>query len=279
MYSRNDSRNRLILFFFVVVSILLITLYYRGQAKGVVDRSQRLIMTAVVPLQEGVNTLLSPLRRVKEYTLVVGRLTRENRPLKERSLQLKRQIARLRKHAVENRRLQRLAGFRQKFQQQTVAARVISRSPTGWQSLITIDVGESDGIRKDMPVVTDKGLVGRVIQVSTAAAFVQLLDDRRSGVSVEIARTGKTAIAEGSIDGTLRLRFVPADMDIREGDKLVASGVGGVYPRGLAVGTVAQVARTSYSLERKITVKPAETYTRLSEVIVITERRRTGPDR
>ena len=249
----------------------MIALIYRGPREGIISRSQRLVLAATAPLQKVVNAAASPFRRVSQYTIVIGDLTAENQRLKRDNVKLHQEINRLERYAGENKRLLRLAGFRQESQPNTVGARVISRSPTSWQSIVTVDVGSRDGVTENMAVVTDKGLVGRTVRVSGSAALVQLLDDRRSGAGVEIARTGATGVAEGAMDGRLRLRFLAADADVKVGDKLLTSGVGGVYPRGLVVGSVAEIAKTAYSLEKTINARPAVDYARLSEVLVVSE--------
>lgn len=271
MYSRNSGRNRTILFMAIIVAALLVALVYNGGREGVISRSQHLLLAAAAPLQKAANAIISPFKRVSQYTLVIGDLTNENRRLKQDNITLRREVDQLRRYEAENRRLQRLAGFRRAFQPKTVGARVISRSPTSWQSIVTIDVGSSARVGENMAVITDKGLVGRTVRSAGSAALVQLLDDRRSGVGVEITRTGATGIIEGSMEGRLKLRFLAADADVKVGDKLLTSGVGGVYPKGVAVGTVAAITKTPYSLEKNIDVRPAVDYARLSEVLVIND--------
>ncbi|MDP1809387.1 MAG: rod shape-determining protein MreC [Actinomycetota bacterium] len=271
MYSRNSGRNRTILFVAIIVAALSVALVYSGDREGVVSQSQHLLLAATAPLQKAVNVVISPFKRVSQYTLVIGNLTNENRRLKHDNIVLRQEVDHLKRYEAENRRLQRLAGFRRESQPKTVGARVISRSPTSWQSIVTIDVGSSAGVGENMAVITDKGLVGRTVRVAGSAALVQLLDDRRSGVGVEIARSGATGIIEGSMEGRLKLRFLAADADVKVGDKLLTSGVGGVYPRGIAVGAVAGIAKTAYSLEKNIDVRPAVDYARLSEVLVIND--------
>lgn len=272
MYSRNSGRKRTILFVLFIAAALPTALVYRGTRDGLLSRSQSLLLAATAPFQKAANAVAGPFKRVSQYTLLIGSLTEENRHLKRDNLELRQKVDRLKQYEIENRRLQRLAGFRRASQPKTVGARVISRSPTSWQSIVTIDVGSNAGISAGMAVVTDKGLVGRTVRVVRSAALVQLIDDRRSGVGIEIARTGATGIIEGSMSGRLKLRFLAADADVKIGDKLLTSGVGGVYPRGIAVGTVAGIAKTAYSLEKNIDVSPAVDYARLSEILVVNDR-------
>lgn len=273
MYTRNNGRTRIILSVLSVLASILIVLAYFGGRANFISRLQHMTLVVTAPLQKAVNAVTGSIGQLSQYTLIIGDLTKENRILKRDNIKLRQKINQLEHYSDENRRLLRLAGFRKKYQPETVGAHVISRSPLSWQSIVTIDIGSSAGVGENMAVITDKGLVGRTARAVGSATLVQLLDDRRSGVSVELARTGAIGIVEGLMDGRLRLRFMSADADVRVGDRLLTSGVGGVYPRGIAVGKVSEIAKTTYSLEKKISVRPAVDYARLSEVLVINEKR------
>lgn len=271
MYSRTSTRSRGLLVFLIVIAALVITLFYRGGA-GFIDGVQSVALTVAAPAQRAVAAITEPFTQVSNYSVRLSSVTIENRDLKEENSDLKKEVERLARHASENKRLRLLAGFREDFSLKTGAATILSRSPTSWQSIATIDAGSRDGIRKRRSVVTNKGLVGQVVGVTAGTAVIQMVDDRRSGVAVEVSRTGATGIVEGRLNGVVRLRFIADDADIKKGDKIVTSGVGGVHPRGIKVGTVAHIDETAYSLEKEIRLKPAVDYRRLSEVLVIMER-------
>jgi rod shape-determining protein MreC len=270
MYSRTGKRKRQTVVLLMVLAALLAAVYYRF-GDTVIDQSQRLVLAITSPIQKSVDAAVRPVRRAADYAFEITRTSSDNRRLKAENLSLAREVRQLKKHEAENRRLKRLAGLRSRSEFETVAARVIARSPSSWQSIVTIDVGRAGGVGKRMAVITDKGLVGQVLKESSSAALVQLVNDQRSGVGVEFSRTGATGIVEGSVDGRLKLRFIPDDADVKVGDKLVTSGAGGVYPRGIPVGSVAGVSQTVYSLEKQIELKPAVNYGRLSEVLIVVD--------
>lgn len=271
MYSRKTGRKRPVLAALIAMAILVITLYYRG-GETVISGSQDILFSVTATLQKGVAAAIRPFKRVRDYTLELGHMTGENRHLRSENRRLKGQVRRLQGFEAENRRLTRLAGFRSRSSYRTVAARIVSRSPTSWQSLMTLDIGRAGGIRKNMAVITDRGLAGKIVKVSTSASLAQLIDDRRSGVAVELSRTGSTGIVEGGVAKNLRLRFIAADADIKEGDRLITSGAGGVFPRGLNVGRVTAISRSVYSLEKLVDVKPAVDFKRLANVLIVTDK-------
>ena len=271
MYSRTSNRNRALLVLLIVLAAFIIMLFY-GSGAGFIEDAQRIALAVVAPVQRAVAAITDPFVQVSRYSVRLSTVTKENRDLNEDNSDLRKEVELLTRYASENRRLRSLAGFRDDFSLKTAAATVLSRSPTSWQSIATIDIGSRDGIRKRRSIVTDKGLVGQVVAVTAGTAVIQMVDDRRSGVAVEVSRTGATGIVEGRLSGALRLRFIADDADIKKGDKVVSSGVGGVHPRGIEVGTVEWIEETAYSLEKEIRLKPAVKYRRLSEVLVILER-------
>ncbi len=271
MYSRTSNRSRALLVFLIILAALIVTLFYGGGA-GFIDGAQSIALAVVAPAQRGVAAVTDPFSQVSHYSVRLSTVTKENRDLNEENSDLKKEVERLAGYASENRRLRSLAGFRTDFSLKTAAATILSRSPTSWQSIATIDAGSRDGIKRRRSIVTDKGLVGQVVAVTAGTAVIQMVDDRRSGVAVEVSRTGATGIVEGRLNGLLRLRFIADDADIKKGDRVVTSGVGGVHPRGIKVGTVERIEETAYSLEKVIRLRPAVDYRRLSEVLVIMER-------
>lgn len=269
MRQKTNGRSRPLLILLIFLSILIASAYYRGGA-GVIVGSQRIVLAVTSPVQKAATNILIPFRQVSGYTVRLSRTSADNRRLKAKNAELEKEVAQLEQYKEDVGRLRSLAGFRSESELRTIAAPVISRSPTSWQSLATIGIGSRSGVKEKQSVITEKGLVGQVVEVAGGAAIVQLVDDRRSGVSVEIARTGAIGVIKGLMDNRLRLRFVREPERIKVGDQIVTSGSGGVHPRGIPVGKVSQIKKTAYSLERQIVVKPMVDYALLTDVLVIT---------
>ena len=136
---------------------------------------------------------------------------------------------------------------------------------------MTIDKGSSDGFAINMPVCNSAGVIGQIIEVSANTSTVRLITDENSGVSAMVQSTRAQGILQGQPDGTLRLEYVTTDADVQEGDIIVTSGIGGVYPKGLPLGTVSTVVREENATYYTITVTPASSDTENNEeVLVIT---------
>lgn len=231
--------------------------------------AQRLFLDLVAAGQKRVAMLIKPARYSFSYLYSFRRMARENIILKEENRFLKEQIKQLKKYKQENQRLALLVNYKQQLLQKTIAAKVISRSPTSWQSLITVDAGLNQGIRENMPVITSTGLVGKVVRAARSSGVVQLINDRHSGVSVELPRLGAVGIVEGTVERLLRLKFITKEVPVKVGDEVITSGAGGVYPRGLKVGKVAKVINRRYELEKTVLVRPAVNLNAVEEVLII----------
>lgn len=154
---------------------------------------------------------------------------------------------------------------------QSTAARIVGESGDAWSRTVTINKGSLDGLAINMPVCNSAGIIGQIIEVSPTTSTVRLITDENSGVSAMVQSTRAQGILQGQPDGTLRLEFVTIDSDVEEGDIIVSSGLGGVYPKGLPLGVVASVDRPDNASYYTIIVTPASSDTENNEeVLVIT---------
>lgn len=166
--------------------------------------------------------------------------------------------------------LEEMLEFEQTADLMTLKARVIGVDATPWFRTITIDRGLRDGVRSELAVIDPGGVVGRVVGApAMRAAKVQLLIDRNAAAGAIIERTRAPGVVVGAGDGeALRMEYVAKREDVRVGDKVVTSGDDGIYPRGLALGTVAAV-RPGQDLHA-IDIEPAIAFDRLEHVMVVT---------
>jgi rod shape-determining protein MreC len=159
-------------------------------------------------------------------------------------------------------------------------ALVIHRSPDRWNEYIGINKGQQDGIERDMAVITSKGLVGKVMHVSQFTATVQLLRDgdrtNRISAMVDAEDVEVSGFIEGFDEqsGALMLKKVEADAQIEEGQTVVTSGLGGVFPKGLLIGKVVRVEADEYGLTKNAYVEPSASFNNLDYVMII---KRTAP--
>ena len=164
--------------------------------------------------------------------------------------------------------LEELLGLRDRSNLQTVAAEVIAASASPDFRTLTIDKGNSDGLKRDMAVIAAAGVVGRIVVPSHGAAKVQLLIDRNAAAGALIERSRAQGVAIGGGDEHMRLDYVSEASDVVVGDLVVTSGIDGIYPKGFALGHVDAVEKNGPAYKR-ITIRPAVNFSSLETVLVV----------
>ncbi|MGE3841780.1 MAG: rod shape-determining protein MreC [Vicinamibacterales bacterium] len=231
---------------------------------------ERTIFGAFAELQLGTAWLVDQVTGVWSSYFALRGVRDENERLRQRVADMEVRLQEERALARRSERLQLLLGFQAAVPRRTLAADVIAADATVWFHTVTINRGASDGVTKDMAVISPRGVVGRVIdQPAPHASRVQLLVDRNAAVGVLVERTRTGGIAVGDEEGRgLRLEYVPPAASIAVGDVVVTSGLDGIYPKGFVVGRVASVERSGGEYGT-IRVQPAVDFSALEELLVV----------
>jgi rod shape-determining protein MreC len=201
----------------------------------------------------------------------VASLRQKNADLEADVARLQTQVIELQQQVTETNILSALVDFARANPEYTYrAASVIGRDPSPFLRYVIINVGSNEGVLPGMPVVTDKGLVGRVDAVIGEAARLQLVTDAGSAVNVRLQASNTEAILVGSITGDLSLDMIPQDASIQVGDVVLTSGLGGNYPANLLVGQIVSVRKLQSELFQQAIIQPNVDFNRLQFVLVIT---------
>lgn len=193
----------------------------------------------------------------------------DNQNLKQQVLLMRRQVQELQREKLENDRLQTMLKLKEQQKSQTIVCRIMSRDIASWREWLALDKGTEDGVVKNMAVITPDGLVGRVLSSASHSARVMLITDAQSRVSVRIQDTRDTGIVEGSGGPTLTLRLVDLGAELKVGQVLESSGLGGIYPKGIIVGDVTEVWTEKNGLFQGATVRPRAAMSKLEEVACV----------
>ena len=196
-------------------------------------------------------------------------MIKENSLLYETVFTLTSQLARYKDVEGENERLKAILGFKQKSNLKFIPASVIAKDSSNSSDAIVIDQGTAKGIKKDTVVISQAGLVGRVLDGLSDISRVSLIVDPNSRVSAITLRTRQIGVVYGSSSGMCRMRHIPIDADIKEGDEVLTSGFSDVYPKGLIIGTILKIVKEPRGLSLSAIIKPAVDFTRLEEVLCI----------
>ena len=197
---------------------------------------------------------------------------RENEALRARIAELEERSLQYREALVASEHLARIASMRKDFEVPLLPAEVVGQDVSPWFRSLLLDRGNAQRIRSGMPVVDGDGLVGLVTATMPGASRTMLLLDRRSAVDAMVQRSRARGIVRGRGAGDLEFVFMVRGDDVRPGDQVITSGVGGVYPKGLRIGTVASVRTDRDELLHAARVDPAVDFGRLEQVFVMLRR-------
>jgi rod shape-determining protein MreC len=251
------NRRRTILILLVLTSITLITLDTRGGDQGVGGRVRNAARDVFAPVQDGVDKITSPIEDWWDGVTRAGDIKAENRRLRRELQAARGQAAQAAASLRDNRDLRALAHLAFVGDLKGVDAQIILGSPGNFEATVALDKGTNDGIVVDQPVVSGRGLLGRIARASGERSTVLLLTDRDSGVNVRDTRTNQRGIINGRPDTELQqLENLDGPGDIKAGDVLVTAGTeGGPFPPDIPVGRVVSARKRPGDIEARIKVR------------------------
>ena len=196
-------------------------------------------------------------------------LYRNQAELEGRVQTLERELVDILEIKNENERLRELLKFKNEIPEKAIAVRVIGRDLAPWRRTILIDKGSTHGIKKRMAVVNSQGLVGRVIETAPFSSRAILLLDPESRVSTMFQESRDSGVTEGDGSSLLRVTHIDRQSTVKVGDRVISSGLGRVYPKGIPVGEIKMVGTEKEGLELFATVRPFVNFSKLEEVLCI----------
>ena len=248
----------------LVVGILLLAL------GGYLTPLSRLALYPFIGAQTWISSRYQAIRDLFTEPRDVAQLTQRNAELEAELSRLESQIIELQQQTAELEVLSALLDFaRTHPTNEYVSAAVIGRDPSPFLQYVIINRGSDDGIRHGMPVVSAKGLVGRVTATTAGAARIQLITDPSTAINVRVKPSGAEALLTGSITGELSLEAIPQDAKIEAGDLVLTSGLGGNYPPDIVIGQLTNIRQRPVELFQTASVQPIVDFTELEIVLVI----------
>lgn len=195
----------------------------------------------------------------------------ENERLNKEMDSLRAKLVSLNEVYLENSRLKNLLSLKQQSAYRVIAARVIARSSDSWSSVVIINKGSSQGIKRGMPVITYLGLAGRVSETTAGTSKIMLINDPGLGVSCVVQRSRQEGLVSGTLGHFLIMKYLPEESDIMPSDAIITSGLTAAYPKGLLIGEVIDINKDLSGLSRYAIIKPAVNLSNIEEVLVILE--------
>jgi len=246
------------------------------QSAGLWEPVEGLLSRAVVPVQKGISQIADQLGNLTQTARDLRELRQRNEELEADNARLLLEIVRLREIEVEAALQRDLLNFAQShpsfdIQGAHIVGMVIGRDPSNLQRYVTLDVGRKAGVARNMPVVTNRGLVGRISEVGDSWSRVLLITDVSSSVNAITQSTRATGLVQGRPDGLPVMRDIPQGDTISVGDTVFTSGLGGNFPRQILIGQITAVERNDYDLYQTAIIQPTVDFDHLEMVLIITD--------
>ncbi|MCI8309841.1 MAG: rod shape-determining protein MreC [Clostridia bacterium] len=254
----------------VIILILLIILTNVDTSK--MSYFESLSSKITIPVQTVFTKLKNKITGNSNFFTTQDELKKENENLAKMNSELQENLREYEVLKAENEILKEKMNLTDKYYQyQTISADVINKDISNYGSNLVLNVGTDDGIKKGMTVIADQGLVGYIVSTTNNTSKVKVITDSASTVSCNISTTDESVICKGTLNNNqeLRVTYIPMNADLIVGDSVETSGVGGVYVRGIHIGTITEIITTTNITDRYAIVETAVDFSKLKTVLVI----------
>ena len=262
----------------LIFAALSLTLLVADARFNYLNPLRQLAAVIIYPLQRIASAPASIARRVGDFFVTHSSMRGENARLAEENFSNAAALQQLKALQAENAQLRALIAARERLELKVIGAEVLYAARDPFSRKIIVDKGLQNDITPGRAVVDDRGVVGQVTRVYPWLSEVTLITDKGQFVPVQNLRNGLRAVLAGTgNDGVLELRFIPLNADFQNGDRLVTSGIDGIYPPGLPVARVAHVERNAAQLFARITCTPLAGVASHTKVLIVAGQREAPP--
>lgn len=258
----------------IVTIIILILLFVLTDTQNSnLSYFENIANKLVMPIQNGLTTLKNRISGNSTFFTDINNLKEENEKLQQRNSELEESLRELEIIKAENETLKQYLELAEKYSDyQTIPANVINRDISNYSKTIVINVGSEDGIQENMTVIAAGGLVGHVISVTDTTSKVQTIIDTSSSTSCLLSTSRDSIVCKGVLNDEtyVKAMYIATDATISQGDSVETSGIGGIYPKGIFIGTISSVENTTDLSNRYALVDVGVDFEKLETVLVIT---------
>lgn len=265
-------------FFTVVVTVALIMIIVPAvfNAMGVGGAFKDAVNVIFTPAQKFFTYCTDAVDGFVSFFTEFDRIVEENKALKEENAALKDKISAAEEAEEMNDWLYNYLELkREHTDYKFTEATIVAREGGNYTTVFMLDKGKAHGVEKDMPVITENGIVGYVCEVGTTWAKAVTFLEEGTAIGAYVERSGEMGVVEGNFalseEGVCKMSYLSDDADIKEGDRIVSSGYGSVYPRGLVIGTVEKIEKNTAKRSIDVTVRPSADLSDISQLMIITD--------
>lgn len=264
-----QGRYRTPLLIVLVVLLVFSVLSLSLKRSPVVKRVHEVVISMTAPGLEGLQYVA---RRIKQLWLGYFYLVateRQNTELRRQLEEYKQRQVHFQEAQEALTRLEGLLDLKRQVALPVIGARVLAYDPSLWSRSAIIDQGKAQGVKEGLPVLAPQGIVGRIVEVYPQYSKVMLIVDRKSGADAMVQRTRVRGVLKGKGGNRCSLEYVPKNADVQVGDLVLASGLVGLYPKGLVFGKVTAANKKNPGVFQEIEVTPNVDLSTLEEVLVV----------
>lgn len=260
---------------YIGLVLALLLLGFALDRVGYLGTARTFVQSLVSPLQGALTTVAGDVSNRLEETQSLEALRARNQELEALANRLMVENVRLQEVDRENELLRQLLNYTRSnpqfnYQPTTVVGRSTGVDPTNLLYFVYVDVGARQGVAEEMPVITERGLVGRVTAVGGNSAQILLLIDPSSAVNAIIQNSRATGLVRGNIDGTIMMERIPPNETVNPGDLVLTSGLGGNFPAKLVIGQVTEVTQRDQDMFQTARIRPTVDFGKLETMLIIT---------
>jgi len=258
----------------ITIIILIVLVFISNMNVENLSYIENAFSSVVMPIQNGLTYLKNKITGNDTFFADISKLQQENEELKQKNTELETSLRELEIIKSENSTLKEYLNLSEQYGNYTTkAAYIINKEISNYNNVFVINVGKKDGIENNMTVISEKGLVGHVISVTDNTAKVQTIIDTSSTVSATLSTSRDNLICKGTLEekGMLKASYIPTDANLIQGDVVETSGMGGIYPKGIKIGTIKTIQNTKNIVDRTAIITPAVDFDKVETVLVITK--------
>lgn len=255
-----------------IIILILVVMFSNNEDNG--SFVENFASKIVMPVQNGLTYLKNKISGNNTFFTDINKLKEENEKLKNKNKDLEKSLKEIENIKTENETLKEYLGLTEKYSNyKTIPGDVINKDISNYSRTITLNIGNKDGVKKDMTVISEEGLVGYVESVTDNTAKVQTIIDPASSVSAMMSTTKDSIVCKGTLENksSLKAMYIPTEASVIQGDSLQTSGLGGIYPKGIQIGTIKKVVETENLTDRYALVETAVDFNKLNSVLVINQ--------
>ena len=268
-----NKKGEIIGIIITIIILIFIVVFSNGENNSSIF--ENIARNMIIPVQNGMTYLKNKISGNSTFFSDINNLKNENKVLKEKNSELEQSLRELENIKTENATLKEYLNLTEKYgEYKTIPGYVINKDISNYSKTLIINIGKKDGVEENMTVIGDKGLVGHVISVTDNSAKVQTIIDTASSVSCSMSTTNESIVCKGTLDNEslLKAMYIPTDCNVVQGDSIETSGIGGIYPKGIHVGTIKKVTNTQNMIDRYALIEPAMDFNTIGTILVITNK-------